>query len=234
MTKETITKKGDKLGFMNILILFLSFYVLIALLAETFFHLPPEETKLLEYIDILICGIFFIDFSIRFYHAESKLEFMMWGWIDLISCIPTIQYLRGFRVFRLIKLIRILRVFRSTKRLVDHVFRNKAEGTLTTAAIISVLMLVFSSIAILQVEDAPKSTIKTAEDAIWWSFVTLTSLGYRDRIPVTNEGRLIAVVMMTTGAGLFGTFTAFMANLFMKDSKKEKTKKEEEQEAKEA
>ena len=64
-------------------------------------------------------------------------------------------------------------------------------------------MLLFSSIAILQVETDPNSNIKTAEDAIWWSYVTITTVGYGDKYPVTTEGRIIAVILMTVGVGLF-------------------------------
>ena len=54
------------------------------------------------------------------------------------------------------------------------------------------LLVIFSSIAILNVETAPESNIKTAEDAIWWAFVTITTVGYGDKFPVTTEGRIIA------------------------------------------
>ena len=50
---------------------------------------------------------------------------------------------------------------------------------------------------------------KSAENAIWWADVTITTVGYGDKFPVTTEGRLIAVVLMTAGVGLFGTFTAY-------------------------
>lgn len=61
-------------------------------------------------------------------------------------------------------------------------------------------------------ETAPESNIKTAEDAIWWAFVTITTVGYGDRFPVTTEGRIIAALLMTAGVGLFGTFTGFIAS----------------------
>lgn len=84
----------DKLNFFNIIILVLSVYVLGALLVDTSMKLPPETSRLLNYIDNTICGIFFIDFSVRFYKAEDKRRFMRWGWIDLLSCIPVVDFLR--------------------------------------------------------------------------------------------------------------------------------------------
>jgi voltage-gated potassium channel len=84
---------------------------------------------------------------------------------------------------------------------------------------IAILMVIFSSIAILQVENVPNSNIKTAEDALWWSYVTVTTVGYGDKFPVTLEGRIIAGFLMTTGVGLFGTFTGFVASWFVGEKK---------------
>lgn len=80
-------------------------------------------------------------------------------------------------------------------------------------------MIIFSSIAILEVEDAPESNIKTAEDAIWWTYTTITTVGYGDKYPVTTEGRLIAMTLMTFGVGLFGTFTAYISSMFVMKTK---------------
>ena len=218
----TIEKKEtEKLSFLNILILVLSVYVLAALMLDTFLKLPIEISRMLGIIDNVICGVFLFDFAQRFYKAESKLAFMKWGWIDLVSSIPTLDFMRAGRALRLIRLLRILRAFRSTKHLVQHIFKRRTQGALTAAAVIAILMIIFSSIAILQVEDDPNSNIKSAEDALWWSYVTITTVGYGDKFPVTTEGRLIAVLLMTVGVGLFGTFTAFLASWFVDQNKKE-------------
>ncbi|MCW3089459.1 MAG: ion transporter [Ferruginibacter sp.] len=213
--------ESEKLGFLNILILVLSVYVLVALMLDTFLKLPRELSRILTIIDDIICVVFLFDFAKRFYEAENKWKFMKWGWIDLVSSIPTLEFMRVGRALRLIRLLRILRAFRSTRHLVNHVFKNKTQGTLTAATVIAILMIIFSSIAILQVEVAPNSNIKTAEDAIWWAYVTMTTVGYGDKFPVTTEGRIIAVFLMTVGVGLFGTFTAFMASWFIDQTKRQ-------------
>lgn len=217
--------KGEKLNFLNLLIIILSFYVLGSLVVDTFFTLPPEIAKVLNYVDNFICGVFLLDFIIRFRQAENKLQFMKWGWIELIASIPTLDFMRAGRLLRLIRLIRIIRAFRSTKHIVQHIFKNKVQGTLTSVAIIAVLMLLFSSIAILQFETDPNSNIKTAGDAIWWAYVTMTTVGYGDKYPVTTEGRIIAAILMTVGVGLFGTFTAYVSSWFVKDNAKTEEEK---------
>ena len=210
---EDLAKK--ELNLFNIIILVLSLYVLISLIVTTFFVLSDEVTVLLNYVDNLICIIFLVDFAIRFKKANNKLVFMKWGWIDLISSIPYIDFLRAGRVLRLIRLIRVFRAFKATKLIFEHINRNKKQSALTSVALISFLMVIFSSIAILQFEKDINSNIKTAEDAIWWSYVTITTVGYGDKFPITTEGRIIGAVLMTMGVGIFGTFTALVSSWFI-------------------
>jgi voltage-gated potassium channel len=211
--------KSDKLSLLNLIVLILSIYVLGALIVDSVYVLPKETSLLLNYIDDAICAFFFIEFCIRFRQAKNKAKFMRWGWIDLVSCIPMIEYLRAGRILRLIRLLRIVRAFRTTKKVIDHIFANKAQGAFTSVSIIAVLLVIFSAIGILQVENDPNSNIKTAEDAIWWAYVTITTVGYGDKFPVTTEGRIIAAVLMTAGVGLFGTFTAYVASWFVTENK---------------
>ena len=79
---------------------------------------------------------------------------------------------------------------------------------------------IFSAIAILEVETVSSANIKTAEDAIWWSYSTLLNSGYGDVYPVTTEGRIISMVLMVFGIGLLGTLTAYIASVFVKDKSK--------------
>jgi voltage-gated potassium channel len=211
--------KQEGLNVFQILIIILSIYVLVALFLDTVLVLPAETSNLLTIVDNAICIIFLIDFGIRYRKADSKLQFMKWGWIDLISSIPMLDIFRAGRLFRLVRLFRILRAVRSTKLLISHAFKNRKQGTFSAVAVISLLLVIFSSIAILNIENDPASNIKTAEDALWWSFVTITTVGYGDKYPVTTEGRLIAAILMTAGVGLFGTFTGFVASWFMEDKK---------------
>jgi voltage-gated potassium channel len=214
-------KLEEKFTLFQVVIVALSVYVLASLIVSTFFNLTPEIKQLLDYIDNSICIIFLVDFCIRFAKAENKLKFMKWGWIDLISSIPTLDMFRAGRLLRLVRILRILRAFRSTKVLVKFVFKKKTQGAFTTASIFAVLILIFSSIAILQVETTENGNIKSAEDALWWAFTTITTVGYGDKFPVTTEGRIIGVILMTAGVGLFGVFTGFIASWFVDEHKSE-------------
>ncbi len=212
MEQEPEQKQTENIGPFNLIILVLSIYVLGALIVDTFMHVPPEVSKILHMVDNLVCLIFLYDFAVRFRQAENKLKFMRWGWIDLLSSIPFVDFLRAGRLLRLIRLLRIVRAFKSTTLLVHHVFRKKANGAITMAMVIAGMMLIFSSIAVLQVETDPNSNIKTAEDALWWAMTTITTVGYGDRFPVTTEGRIIGSLLMAVGIGLFGTFSGFVSS----------------------
>ena len=222
------SKPDHHVDWLHLLVIILSVYVLVVLVVDTLVKLPTETARLLTFIDDIICVFFLFEFCLRFYQADNKLKFMQWGWIDLISSIPALPFLRAGRALRLVRLLRILRAFRSTKHLIRYVFESRVKGTFTAVSIIAVLMILFSSVAILQVENQPNSNIKSAEDALWWSYVTITTVGYGDKYPVTTEGRLIAAVLMTVGVGLFGTFTGFLASWFVAERKKSEDQMSEE------
>lgn len=202
-------------GFLDITVLVLSVYVFGALLAQTAFLLSPEVNGLLDLIDFLACIVFLVDLCIRFRRASSKLAFLKWGWVDLVSSIPVFDFLRWGRLIRFIRIIRILRAFRSAKHLISFLYQNRAKSLVGTAALSAMVLVIFSCIAILIFESEPDSNIKTPFDAIWWAISTITTVGYGDKYPVTVEGKLVAMVLMITGVGLFGVLTGLFARLFV-------------------
>lgn len=220
-----MSKGEGKITVWQIMMLFLSVYVLGAVFVETIFPLAPETSALLTWVDNLACVVFLGDFFFHLFTAKSKRDYLKWGWIDLVSSIPDIQFLRWGRFVRVIRILRILRGIRSTKLILQFLFANRAKGTFASVAMISFVLVVFSSIAILNCETSPEANIKTAGDALWWSFSTITTVGYGDRYPVTTLGRIIAVVLMTAGVGLFGTFTAYVASFFLQQNRRKKPNK---------
>lgn len=221
MENTPASETGERLSVLQILMLVLSVYVLGAIFVQSAFPLPAEVDELLEQIDLVVCGIFFADFCIRLYRAPSKRAFMKWGWIDLLSSIPKFEIFRVGRMLRIIRILRMLRAFRSTKLLIETLFANRARSAFFSVAAISLVLALFGSIAILNFETAAESNIKTPGDALWWAATTVTTVGYGDKYPVTLEGRLVAIALMVVGVGLFGTFTGFVASLFVEPGKKD-------------
>ena len=190
MQKSTQEKEFN---IFDLFILILSCYILISLLVSAFVQLSEETQILLNYIDNAICVIFLIDFFIRFRNAQNKLQFLKWGWIDLLASIPNLDVLRPGRFLRVFRLLRLLRAVKSTVLIFRFINSNRSQNALLSISLIALLMIIFSSIAILQFENVPTGNIRTAEDALWWSYTTITTVGYGDRFPVTTEGRLIGV-----------------------------------------
>jgi hypothetical protein len=79
-----------------------------------------------------------------------------------------------------------------------------------------ILVLEFGSLWMLALEQsAPDANITTASDSIWYVVVTISTVGYGDQYPVTNEGRMLGSGIIVIGVGIFGTFTGYLANLFL-------------------
>lgn len=209
---------SDSVGPFQFAILLLSIFALVAIGADAVFTLPPEISRILQGVDLVVCGVLFVDFINRFCVAESKLGFMKWGWLDLIACVPMIDALRLGRFVRIFRVIRLVRGVRSLQRLISLMFVNKARGGVASVGMTMFLLVVLGSIGVLLCETAPGANIKTADDAVWWSVTTVTTVGYGDRYPVTDGGRFVAMCLMLAGVGLFGALSGIIASKFLGSS----------------
>lgn len=205
----------ESISAFQVVLVVLSLLVIIALLVDAVVPVPKEVSTIVQALDLAACALFFIDFCIRFARSPNKRHFMRWGWIDLLACVPNIDLLRVGRMVRVLRIIRLLRGVRVGHRLLSIFLQNKPKSALSSVLLTTLLLITFSSISILMVETDQEANIKTAEDAIWWSITTITTVGYGDRYPVSTEGRVIAMVLMISGVGLFGTLSGIVASLFL-------------------
>jgi voltage-gated potassium channel len=208
----------EKISPFQMAMLFLSFYVVVALAYQLIVKPSQEILRILDLFDFIVCIIFQFDFFYRLIRSKNKLQFLKWGWIDFISSIPTMDYFRWGRFVRIFRILRLLRAFKSTKTIVFFIFKNRSKGYLASAALISFFLVIFSSIAILTFEHSPDAHIKTPIDAMWWSFSTISSTGSGDAYPVSTFGKILGVILAICGIGLFGTLTAFIAKHFISPS----------------
>jgi len=210
---NTQEKKDPYLLFM----LLLSILSLVGLAISASGRLAKDQMAILEMADTLVCALFFLDFLVSLYRAPSRWGyFFRWGWLDLLSSVPMIDALRVTRFARIIRILRLIRGVKATKILAQFILNRRGESAILAVALVSMLLIVVSSIGILQVEGQPDSNIKDAGDALWWAITTITTVGYGDKFPVTMEGRLIASFLMICGVGLFGTLSGFVASWFLK------------------
>lgn len=202
---------------------------LVALGVGTIADLDVETRAILEYFDILVCAIFFVDFIVSLARASDRWRYLFtWGWVDLLSSIPTVDILRAGRAARILRVLRVLRGVRATKLVASLILERRKESAFLAASLVSLVLVTFASIAVLQFEAGNDANIKDAGDAVWWAFATITTVGYGDRFPVTSEGRLVGALLMTAGVGLFGVFSGFVAAWFLGAAEQKQTTELEE------
>ena len=189
---------------------------LLMLAVGTFARWDESTRAVLAYADNTVCALFLLDFIVSLYRAPRRMHyFMTWGWVDLLSSIPAIDALRWGRAARVLRFLRVLRGLKSARVLTQFVAGRRTESTLLASSLIALLLIVSCSIAVLEFEVPDGGNIATAQDAMWWAVTTMTTVGYGDRYPITSEGRLVGVLLMAAGVGLFGILSGAVASWFL-------------------
>jgi hypothetical protein len=185
------------------------------------FIIKDEDVQaVLYFMNGLLSLIFIIDFTYRIITAESRREyfFRQFGWADLLASLP-VQQIKILRIFRLLRVYRLMHEI-GLRNVVRGLLKDRAGSALLTLLLLGILVLEFGSVEILSIElKAENGNIKTASDALWYTIVTISTVGYGDRYPVTNPGRLVGALLIVIGVGIFGTFTGYLANLFLSPQK---------------
>lgn len=210
----------------EILMAGLALVVAIILFIEFTRPLTEAQEKLLTNIDLTILIIFAIDYFYRLLRSQNKWIFIKSNIFDLVAIMP---FDKAFRLARLARLVRLVRLTRSTRllrflrfwrlfRFIGYLkrFGNNFSGVLKTNGLIYVVVItmgiVFAgAIGILAFED----NMQTFGDALWWSLVTTTTVGYGDISPESTGGRVLAGILMIVGIGFLGMVTGSVATYFV-------------------
>ncbi|GAA1775958.1 ion transporter [Agromyces lapidis] len=171
---------------------------------------------ILSVMNGLFSLIFLGDFIYRMATAPSAARYFFrgFGWADLLASLPFPQ-LKVLRLFRLLRVLRLMRDL-GPRTIWNTLIHDRANSTLMTLLLLGVFVLQFGSLSILAVEEhAEGANITSASDALWYTIVTISTVGYGDQFPVTNPGRTLGAVIIIVGVGIFGTFTGYLANLFL-------------------
>ncbi len=198
---------------------FITAVTLLTLAMTVVFFLPITSElvrQVLAVVDIVvIVPTFLFDFVRTYIYSQRKMRYLLtWGWLDFLGSFP------GAPLLRLLRLGRILVAWRRLRAATPEETRQAArqqlgQSSFLIAFFLGVLVLIVGSVAIVTVEAAsPSANILTGEDAVWWAFVTVATVGYGDFYPVTNSGRLIAIGIMIAGIGIFSILTGYLATSF--------------------
>ncbi len=207
--------------------LFIAFVSVLSIFNMVLIYIPgidKNAAAVVGIINLVLTLIFLFDFTLRISTTPSRSRYFLYdfGWADLLACIP---YFRVFRIFRIVKAYRLFHRY-GMGSVKSYLTVHRAESALFIL-ISAVLMIVEtgSFLVLLAEQGAEDANIITAPDALWWVYVTMTTVGYGDHYPVTNMGRLVGILVMTTGVGIFATFAGFISNKLLVPSGKKKKKR---------
>lgn len=163
--------------------------------------LPPHWRSGFDAVIWGIWALFIGDFLVRVAWADDRWRFVLTHPFDL--AVLLLPMLRPLRLLQLVKVVMVI------ERRTDVWTRGKLAIYVGAT---TVLLVVIASLAILDAErGAEGASIESFDDALWWSLVTVTTVGYGDAYPVTGTGRLVALAMMLCGIGLLGFVTGSLA-----------------------
>jgi voltage-gated potassium channel len=168
-------------------------------------------------VDYTIWALFVVEYFIKFYLATDRWRYVKTHILDLI--IVVVPFFRPLRVARLVRLQVLLRV-----AVVGGEAVRRARQVLTqrgfhfVALFATILVFLCAGLVTVAERHAHGSLIHDYGQGLWWAVVTVTTVGYGDRVPVTPLGQSVAVILMLVGIGLIGVLTATIASYFMERS----------------
>jgi len=215
-TENTTKNPSRRLTTYDLVIGILAIFSLIILIPFIFGNLSPSDAAVLNTLENGLCIIFLFDFFRSLRLAPKKWAYFLkgGGWLDLLGSIP----FGAFAIFRVARLFRVVRLLRKVTggELRRILTRRLAQSTLLFTLVIALILIFTISWIVLQAEQgAANANIKTYHEAVWWAFVTITTVGYGDYYPVTNVGQWMAIILMFFGLGIIGVLSSYLASTFI-------------------
>lgn len=163
------------------------------------------EHLIVELVIFLVWAVFLTDFMITMALTEKRKRWTLMNIVNLaVVVLP---------VFRTLRLLRIVSLLRVLNRATSLAFRQRIMYYVVSSA---TLLTYVGALAVLDAErDAEGANILNFGDALWWAFVTITTIGFGDHFPITTEGRLIAVGLAVAGISMLGLVTVTMGTWVM-------------------
>ena len=201
-------------------------FVIFSLVLQETIPMNPEMTRLLMWMDNVCCVIFLAEWLYRFLHTPQKARFVTHNFIDLLASFP-IGWLPGLKAVRLVRLFQLVRIAGSVNRFVTYCKSNSIQTARFAFFILFVQLMMTGPLLILFFE-YERGSINTAENAMWWTYCTVTTIGYGDLYPVTTGGRIFTVFVSLGGIGMFGILSTLLINYVINLNNEKNSDKSEE------
>ncbi len=211
--------------FIKLLIIYsiVSFYI------EFDFAKTPHSVGFWLWNERAIAVIFTIEYFLRWHWSKHgwRWPFTFYAVIDLAAIIPfylgffvEIETLGAIRALRILRMMKFTRYHTALDHVIAAYVRVHNELMVLSGAIL--VLILFASVAIYHCEhDAQPDKFGSLSDSVWWCFVTITTIGYGDLVPLTWPGRIVAIITALLGMALFGTFVSIIGGSFIVGLKKD-------------
>ena len=195
-------------------------------------EIDPYRTHFVV-LDVIFLLLFSIEYILRVYIEPRKRDFVFsfYGLIDLLAILPSLFLVPGFRVLRILRFLRIFRIFKATRFIlaVDRLGAalREIQQELLALVILSLMFVYLAACGIHFFErNAQPEAFGSIVDSMWWSVVTLTTIGYGDVYPTTSGGRLFTALVALVGVGLIAIPSGLLASA-LTEARVEREKSEE-------
>ncbi|MDB4552784.1 ion transporter [bacterium] len=180
------------------------------------------------WIERIVASIFTIEYVLRARQIGTSYLKSRAGFIDLIAFLP---FWIGFFVpavwlglIRSMRVLRLLKLYRYSKAM--RVFLQALIGSkkyLGGMLLIVFIIMLFGAVGIHEIEKEAQPDFNSLANCIWWTVVTLMTVGYGDMYPVTPLGKVFAEFLMVIGVGLTASFIGIVgSNVYHNVQKLEK------------
>jgi voltage-gated potassium channel len=155
--------------------------------------------------------------------------------VDLSAVLPFyLRFIRAdlrvMRMFRMIRIMRVMRVARIAKlgryseslQMLMRVLRSKGEQLISAVFLLLILLIVVATLMYTAEKEAQPKIFTSIPAAMWWSAVTLTTVGYGDMYPVTPIGKIIGAITAMMGIGMFALPCAILGAGFIEELERNK------------
>lgn len=209
-------------GLLDIPMLVLALVSLALIVLEFGAHLSAPQSRLIASVQTAIWCIFILEYSLRLFASDDRLRYLKRNWFDaLIVFIPALRVFRVARAAHAIRLLRVaspaalVRSFFTTRRALKHLARTLGKSSFPYVVLTTAIVTILGAAGLFLLERNTRGTrISTYGDALWCVTGFVTTIG-TELHPSTAEGRVLSVVLMIYGMGIFGYLAGTLASYFI-------------------